>query len=435
MLIPQPRAVRAALAWSLLGAVVAVAPSWLLVWQATGVVLAGALLADAWWCRRTAPGLACRRELHRTLPVGVWHQATLHISASDQALAGIVEDAVPAGVEVEHARQPFSIPAGRFVRLGYRVRPLERGTHRFGPTVVRLDSPLRFWHLQQTVGTADDVRVYPDFARIVQYELLATDHRLSQMGVLQRRRRGEGAEFHQLRDYRQDDSPRQIDWKATARMARLISREYEDERDQQIVVVLDCSLRMRAKDGDLSHFDHALNATLLLAYVALRQGDAVGLASFGHDSPRFLAPRSSLGTVSRLLNAVYDLQPSLQAPDYVAVALELRRRLTRRALVVMATTVHEEDAGALRRAAQLLRDHRLVIACLGEAAVTGAREAPIATLDDALAYAAATDYWTRRRQTMTALRHDGVAVLDTSPAQLTKQLVNHYWERKRAGAA
>ena len=80
----------------------------------------------------------------------------------------------------------------------------------------------------------------------------------------------EGMEFHQLRDYRQDDAPKQIDWKASARVGRLISRDYQDERDQQIVFLLDCSARMRARDGDLSHFDHTLNALLLLAYVALR---------------------------------------------------------------------------------------------------------------------------------------------------------------------
>jgi uncharacterized protein (DUF58 family) len=447
VLIPQRRVLIAALAWCLLGAAVAAAPAWITGWQVVGVLLLGVSVADAVLGTGAASRLACKREVHHTLPVGRWHDAVLEISASgtpgghgasgasDPTLSGIVQEDVPPGMECEQGEQRFVVSARRTVRLSYRIRPLRRGTHRFGPASVRVDSPLGLWHIQRMVGQGENVRVYTDFGRIVQYELLAIDHRLSQMGVLQRRRRGEGAEFHQLRDYHQDDSPRQIDWKATSRMARLISREYEDERDQQIVIVLDCSQRMRAKDTDLSHFDHALNATLLLAYVALRQGDSVGLATFGHERPRFLAPRASLGTVPRLLNAAFDLQPSLQAPDYLGIAVALRRRLTRRALVVFATVVREEDAEALRRAAQLLMSHRLVVASLRESAMTEIREAPITTLDDAVAYAAATDYSSRRRRAMAALRHSGVSVLDTSPEGLSRQLVNHYWERKRAGAA
>ena len=108
--------------------------------------------------------------------------------------------------------------------------------------------------------------------------------------MLQRRRRGEGLEFHQLREYREGDSQRQIDWKATSRSGQLISREYQDERDQQIMLLIDCGRRMRAQDDELSHFDHVLNAALLLAYVGLRQGDAVGLP---HDERRAALHRAA----------------------------------------------------------------------------------------------------------------------------------------------
>ena len=70
-------------------------------------------------------------------------------------------------------------------------------------------------------------------------------------------------EFHQLREYRQGDPQRAIDWKATSRTQRLIAREYEEEKDQRVLLVIDCGRRMAAKDDDLSHFDHALNAGLL----------------------------------------------------------------------------------------------------------------------------------------------------------------------------
>ena len=199
------------------------------------------------------------------------------------------------------------------------------------------------------------------------YTWLATDNRLSQIGVLQRRRRGQGLEFHQLRDYRQDDSPRQIDWSATARARRLIAREYQDKRDQQIVLVLDCGQRMRARDGAMSHFDHALNALLLLAYVALRQGDAVGVGTFAHDRPRFLPPRKSIATVSALMHGLFDLQPSLQTPDYLGAATALGRRLTKRALIVIGH--HRPRRG--QRCAAGGRENTPSQACRGRGQSTG----------------------------------------------------------------
>jgi uncharacterized protein (DUF58 family) len=107
---------------------------------------------------------------------------------------------------------------------------------------------------------ADPGQGLSELQAVTRYTLFATDHRLSQIGVLRRRRRGAGLEFQNLREYREGDAQRQVDWKASSRMGRLISREYQDERDQQIVLLLDCGRRMAARDGALSHLDHVLNS-------------------------------------------------------------------------------------------------------------------------------------------------------------------------------
>ncbi len=435
-LVPQRRLLWLALAWTAAAIVLIVVPAGLAAWQGAGLLWIGIAAGDAWAGRRVTAGVTVRRAIATTLPVGGWQHVELGITSADRPASGRLRERVPAGFDAEHDEQAFRVAPGEVARLAVRVRPLERGTHTFGPADLRLDSPLGLWHVQRSVGEVSTVRVYPDFARIVQYTLLATDHRLSKIGVLQQRRRGEGSEFHQLRDYRQDDSPRQIDWNATSRVARLISREYQDERDQQLMLVIDAGSRMRAKDDDLSHFDHALNASLLLAYVALRQGDAAGLCTFGQLTPRYVSPRPSQATMSRLLNAVFDVQPSVLTPDYVGVAQQLRRSLSRRTLVVVVTTLRDEDREAILEAAQLLRRHHvLVVADLRETALLTARQKPIASLDDALTYAAAVDYLERRRHTALALRRHGVSVIDTPAGELAKRLVNLYWEKKRTGAA
>ncbi len=158
---------------------------------------------------------------------------------------------------------------------------------------------MRLWTAQHFLKENSVVRVFPDFARVQSGQLQASEHWLSQLGVQQQQRRGSGLEFHQLREFRTDDSLKQIDWKATARKRTPIAREYQDERDQQIIFLLDCGRSMRSQDGTLSHLDHALNACLLLAYNALRQGDAVGLQTFaGHQ--RIIAARKGASADGRL---------------------------------------------------------------------------------------------------------------------------------------
>ena len=220
-----------------------------LAWQIAGVVLAAALAADAFAGIRIAEPLSVERRMAANLALGRWTSVTLRLSRVQRAVRGWMHDAYPPQFDADEVPQAFAVEPGQTATLPYRVRPLARGNHRFGSVAMRIDTPLRLWQRGLDLGSPSDVRVYPDFARITQYTLLATDNRLSQIGVLQRRRRGEGLDFHQLREYRQGDTSRQIDWKATARVGRLISREYQDERDQRIVFLVDCGQRMRAHEG------------------------------------------------------------------------------------------------------------------------------------------------------------------------------------------
>ncbi|MBS1190005.1 MAG: hypothetical protein H6R10_1797 [Rhodocyclaceae bacterium] len=433
MPIPHRLLLWLAAGWLLLGLAVVLAPGLLPAWQGAGAGGLALALADILAGRRQRNRIQVAREVNRTLPVGTWQTVGLKISA-EKRCAGWLHDRHPGAFPSTGLPLAFRLAAGQWLRAGYRLHIGERGRHAFTDVELRLLSPLHLWLIPETLPVMDEVRVFPDFARITQYTLLATDNRLSQLGVLHRRRRGEGMEFHQLRDYRQEDPPRRIDWKASARLGRLISREYQDERDQQIVFLLDCGSRMGAKDGDLSHFDHTLNALLLLAYVALNQGDAVGLATFGHGEPRYLAPRKSVGTVNHLLNAVYDLQPTRQTPDYLQAGEGLVKRLAKRAFVVLVTNLRDEDDDTLGPAMSLLaRRHAITLASLREPVLEDVLAAPINDFDAALTRAAALQYAHARRHQAAMLRQAGVQIVDVSPRDLPVALINHYWERKRAG--
>jgi uncharacterized protein (DUF58 family) len=308
-----------------------------------------------------------------------------------------------------------------------------RGELAFGPVEARLRSPGGLWRVRRWLGEPSSTRVYPNFAALTKFALLATDHRLSQIGVLQRRRRGEGLDFHQLREYREGDAQRSIDWKATSRMRKLISREYQDERDQQVVLLIDCGRRMGAQDDELAHFDYVLNAALLLAYVSLRQGDAVGFLAMAGE-PRWFAPRKSGATVNLILNRVYDLYPTLKTTDYYSAALELMQRLRKRALVVILSNLRDEDDDTLAPGLRLLQSRHLVLfASLREAILSRALAARVDGFDRALTHAATAEYLQRRELAFRRLERGGAVCLDVEPAELPIALVNRYLDIKRSG--
>ena len=433
MLTPSPLLVRVALAW-LIAAVAAsiwtqLADAWFIAGAALGVLS----LADLFLAVR-GTRLQARRQLPASAPLYVWIEVRLHLSNPDRMrLTCDAFDHHPPECVSEGLPRRLAVPAGGWAEFGYRLRPITRGDLQFGPLELRLNSPASLWQRRVRIGESSKLRVYPNFAALTRYALLATDHRLSQIGILQRRRRGEGLDFDQLREYREGDSQRKIDWKASQRMNKLISRDYQDERDQQVVFLIDCGRRMRAKDDDCSHFDHALDATLLLAYVSLRQGDAVGLMTMsGHHL--WLAPRKSQATVNVILNQVYGLQPSLSTSDYHQAAVELSKRLKKRALVVVISNLRDEDDDTLLPALSLLQKRHLVLfASLRERALDETLLAPVEDFEDALTHGAAVEYRVRRDATFRRLRQGDVAILDVPPQRLALALVNRYLEVKRSG--
>jgi uncharacterized protein (DUF58 family) len=197
------------------------------LWFAAAAVVAAAALVDALMALRLpAPELA--RRVPHALALGVRTEVSLRIlNPAKRRIRLEIQDHHPASLEAEGLPRAVALAAGGWTELRYQVRAIARGEARFGRAEARLASPLALWQVTRRAGEEAPVRVYPNFQALARYTLLATDNRLSQIGVLQVRRRGEGTEFHQLREYRQGDPQRAIDWKATARTGRLIAREYE----------------------------------------------------------------------------------------------------------------------------------------------------------------------------------------------------------------
>ncbi|MFC5570392.1 DUF58 domain-containing protein [Lysobacter yangpyeongensis] len=428
---PAPALLALLVAWAALGLAASIgavpAPAW---WLAGLALLLMAVLDAARVIARATPHV--QRRVPDTWPIGVERPVTLTLEAGGAQRLDLF-DLHPGSWAMQGLPRRLQLQRGEATSIDYALRANARGDFVFDGVQLYLHSPWRLWWHSRVAGEPQRVRVFPNFAPLARFAMFSAEQASRLVGAHVKRRRGEGTDFHQMREYRVGDSLRQIDWKATARARRLISREYQDEKNQQLVLLLDTGRRLLARDGELAHFDHVLDAALVVSYLALRQGDGVGLLASGGDSA-WVPPQRGVGAIDNLLRATYALQPKPVATDFLQAATELSLRQRRRALVMLVTNLRDEDMDDLLAAVQMLRKRHLVcVASLREAALDATLAQDVHDLPSAIRAGATAEYLAKRNAAHDALRSHGVMVLDVACAQLAAALVEKYLAVKRDG--
>ncbi len=410
-------------------------------WLWLGAAIFVAAIYDLWAVLREQPNFDLKRQLPSNWPVNSSVRLALDIAYRGQRhLRMIVHELYPPSIQAEEMPQTIGLAPGEQLRLHWRAKPLKRGELTLPGCHLAWLSPIGFWWRRRTVAHEDRIRVYPNFNLVIQYGMLAGDRRLDEMGIHLAQRRGTGSDFHQLRDYRDGDTLRQVDWHATARMHKLIARDYQEERDQRVVFLLDCSRRMRAMDGSMSHFDQCLNAMLLLSHVALKQGDEIALQTIAaaDGRERILPAARGQRQFGELLESVFDLEAGLTYPDFLGAAGDLMSRQRRRSLIVFLTNLRDEDHEELNPALTLLRQRHLVVLAdlrerISQPAQSNTRPHPVSEFDQALLEAGQAMYREQRKTATHHLRQLGIIHLDVVPGALPGALVSQYRRLKASG--
>ncbi|WP_431046255.1 DUF58 domain-containing protein [Roseateles sp. L2-2] len=406
-----------------------------------GLVVAG---VDLWRSLRLwrQSGVRIERRLPAAFAIGASTELKLDlVNASELAWRVKVFDELDPLFDFEGLPRTLTLGAQNRQRVSFRVTARQRGVARLGATQLLWRTRAGCFEVRDRVGEESDLRVYPNFAALSRYAWLSGDRRLAQIGIKTFIQRGQGTDFRQLAEYKRGDPLRHLDVKASLRHRKPVVREFQDERDQCVMFLLDCGRRMRADEqsagvGETSHFDDALDALMLLAYVALSEGDEVGAMTFGNEEgqSRDCAPRKCMGTLNALMNKMHDLQPGGHHSDYLTAAQALSQRLRRRSLVIVLTNFRDEDSPELQPALRLLRRRHLVLlASLRETALGRIAAQPIAGAEDAVAVASAHLLSQARHDAFArVVDHDRLSI-DVEPRQLASTLVNRYHEVKRAG--
>jgi uncharacterized protein (DUF58 family) len=400
------------------------------------------LAAFDWWAARPAGRFELWREHDGRLSLGADNRIRVHVREREGRGAGVrLRDEPPEAFVVPDDRTLVGHVGGRgTLVLDYRVRPRRRGDYTFGDLNLRWSGPLGLVVRQARYPAAADVKVYPNLVAVRQYDLLLRRNRLHELGLRDARVFGEGTEFHRLREYLPDDEYRRINWKATARRAKPITMEYETERSQTVMALLDVGRMMGSPVGDaagvpfvgMAKLDYAVNAVLLFSYVATAKGDKVGLLAFADEVRHYLAPRQGRGQFYRLLEQLYAVQTVPVEPDYARAMDYLAIRHKKRSLIVLFTDLSGGLGveALLSRIPTLQRRHLPLVVTISDPAIHALARARPADSASVYQRAMAEKLLEERRVVLDTLSRRGVLTLDVPAGKLTAAVINKYLELK-----
>ena len=380
-----------------------------------------------------SPGYRVQRQVPEPFSLGELEEVNLVIENPAAAgLAARVADHAPT----ELNPQPREL-AGRFdasgrLAVSYFTSSPRRGAFRFGPVDLQVSRTGGWWRRQVRLAQPHEVAVFPNVVAIKRVQLTLRRGLRAMAGLRRARPPGASTAFAGLRDYVRGDDVRRVSWTATARRDRPVVVEVEAERGQQVMIALDCGRLMTAPAGELDKLDHAVNAALMLAWVAHAYGDRVGLMTFDDRVTGFIKPERGSSQIRRLTEALYAIKSDYVEPDFGHAFTHLALRLGRRSMVVVLTDVQDPEASKelVAHCLRLAARHLVLVVAMSDPAVLMARDRPVTTSSRAYEWAAAEEFVASRRESFELLRRGGALGLDVVAGRLSPALVERYLELK-----
>lgn len=391
-----------------------------------------------WFISRKLPAeLTLTRSFSKRFAIGDGNDIELHLeNTTSRNFTLILKDEYPPEMKLTGERQEnFTIEAQTGAKMLYTLTPPKRGRYQFGQTAVRFLSRLGLIWCQSNLGEAQSVKVYPNMRRAREAELKALGA-ASYLAVQRRAvRRGEGREFESMRDYVRGDELRHISWTATARRARLTTRQYQIERDQTILIAIDAGRLMTGRINDETKFDTAIHASLSLMSMAARGGDNAGIAVFGRKMKKFLLPKRGVEHFDAVLEALHDLEPELIEPSYARAFQYISSNLKKRALVVILTDlVDKESSKELLTSLKLLRPRHLpLVVTIGDRDLNLTVGKVPTDLKEMFTQSAAEEIIHQRDAALRLVETQGGLALDVNVSSLAPSLLETYLKVKERG--
>ena len=326
----------------------------------------------------------------------------------------------------------LDLKSGEHKEIVYRLRPVKRGEYQFGHIRLFVSTGIGLIMRRYTCGQPDNVKVYPSYLMLHQYELMAISNNLTELGIKRIRRIGHHTEFEHIKEYVKGDDYRTINWKASARRHQLMVNTYQDERSQQVYNIIDKGRIMQSAFREMTLLDYSINASLVLSYVTIHKEDKAGLITFADTFETFVPASKQAGQMQTILENLYRQQTTFGESDYSSLYVHLNKYINKRSLLIIYTNF-DSTVGMQRQLnymQQLARQHVVLAvffenAELKEFAVRRPRSS-----EDYFQQVIAEKFIYEKRYVTTFLRQHGVYSLLTTPDKLSVDVINKYLEMK-----
>jgi uncharacterized protein (DUF58 family) len=414
-----------------------------------------ALLALAWLDYRRAEKpeqFTIQRHLPKRLMIGADNDVVISLQHQcPRRITFRLKDEYPPALTLRgerlfevtplRRRRADGLPASaiREAEVRFQLYAAARGDYQFGDIVLRYQAPWGLAIKQVRIPAAEHAKVYPNLHEARKYELQARHNRQLLLGLRRTRLRGQGREFESMRDYVRGDELRHISWTTTARRGRMTTRQYQTERNQSIVVMLDAGRLMTSRPASekahLSKLDYAINAALAIRYVAAAGGDNIGLLVFNRQVTAYLPPQRGHAQINAMIEALYNVKPQMTEPSYARAFQHLSQNCKRRSLVIVLTDLVDREASAelLSYAATLLPRHLPLIVTIGDNDLRALVSQPPRDVAAVYQQSVAEELLLQREEALARITELGGLALDVPAGQLSLQLVNQYLAVKERG--
>jgi uncharacterized protein (DUF58 family) len=378
-------------------------------------------------------GYSVRRLMPEPFSLGEHEE--VRVVVENPAAAGLlatVADHAPYDLTPQPREIAGSFDGNGRLELAYSTSSPKRGAYRFGPVDLQVSRRDGWWRRQVRLQHPNEVAVFPNVVAIKRMQLTLRRGLRVMAGLRRARPPGASTAFAGLRDYVRGDDIRRVSWTATARRDHPVVVELEAERGQQVMFAIDCGRLMTAPAGELDKLDHAINAALMLAWVAQAYGDRVGLMTFDDRVTSFIKPERGSAQLRRITEELYAIKAEYVEPDFGHAFTHLSLRLGRRSMVVVLTDLQDPEASKelVAHCLRLAARHLVLVVAMSDPSVVNARQAPVTTSSRAYEWAAAEEFMASRRESFELLRRGGVLGLDVVAGNLSPALVERYLELK-----
>lgn len=317
----------------------------------------------------------------------------------------------------------------------YFLRPTERGEYSFGNLNIYVASPLRLISRRFTFDNNQMVPTYPSYMQLRKYDLMAFSNNLFQYGLKKIRRIGHTMEFEQIKEYVQGDDLRTINWKATAKKNQLMVNQFQDEKSQNVYMIIDKGRVMKMPFNGLSLLDYAINATLVLSNVILKKQDKAGMFAFSKKVENRVVAEKRQSQMQQIMENLYNIKTDFFESDFSRLYVDVKKHINQRSLIMLYTNFETLD-GLYRQLPYLkgiAKNHLLVVVFFNNTELDELIHQKASNVQEIYDKVIAEKFAFEKRLIVNELRKYGIYSVLTQPEHLTLDTINKYLEIKARG--